>query len=151
MVNTRRSLDTALAMTPSKMAFIQGDSTVNSQSVVPAKERPEEQTAEVRDPQIAHPSLDIEHPATEPAQREKLSGRTPKRQGKGQDSQDFDDAMLGMANLLVPLTTRLQPRTAAVLKRAGLEQKLRGKKPSTVQEIVEIAIQQWLREASYLS
>lgn len=58
--------------------------------------------------------------------------------------------MLGIANLLVPLTTRLQPTTAAALKRAGLEQKLRGQSPGTVQEIAEEAIQSWLRDYGYL-
>jgi hypothetical protein len=52
---------------------------------------------------------------------------------------------------LVPLTTRLQPSTAAALKRAGLEQKLRGEQPATVQEIAEEAIQEWLRDNGYMA
>jgi hypothetical protein len=58
--------------------------------------------------------------------------------------------MLGMANLLVPLTTRLSPSTAAALKRAGLEQKLYGREPGTVQEIAEDAIRSWLATEGYL-
>lgn len=61
-----------------------------------------------------------------------------------------DEHLLGVANLLMPLTTRLQPITAAALKRAGLEQKLRGHSPGTVQEIAEEAIQNWLRDYGYL-
>jgi hypothetical protein len=58
--------------------------------------------------------------------------------------------MPGMANLLIPLTTRLTPPTATALKRAGLEQKLYGRQPGTVQEIAEEAIVGWLREQGYL-
>jgi hypothetical protein len=58
--------------------------------------------------------------------------------------------MAGMVNLLVPLTTRLTPVTASALKRAGLEQKLYGRKPSTVQEIAEEAIKSWLESEGYL-
>jgi hypothetical protein len=49
-----------------------------------------------------------------------------------------------MAKVLIPLTIRLSPSTAAALKRAGLEQRLYGRTPGTVQEIVEEAIVQWL-------
>ncbi len=55
-----------------------------------------------------------------------------------------------MTNLLVPLTTRLSPSTAAALKRAGLEQKLYGRQPGTVQEIAEDAIRAWLTSEGYL-
>jgi hypothetical protein len=52
--------------------------------------------------------------------------------------------------LLVPLTTRLQPRTANALRRAYLEQKLKHARPSTQQEIIEAAVQEWLRKSGYL-
>jgi hypothetical protein len=58
--------------------------------------------------------------------------------------------MPGMANLLIPLTTRLTPPTTTALKRAGPEQKLYGRKPSTLQEIVEVAIKLWLDSEGYL-
>ena len=59
-------------------------------------------------------------------------------------------AFPGLTNLLVPLTTRLQPANAAALKRAGLEQRLKGAQPATAQEIAEEAIQFWLEENGYL-
>jgi hypothetical protein len=61
-----------------------------------------------------------------------------------------DEPMLGLVNMLVPLTTRLSPSTAAALKRAGLEQKLYGRHPGTVQEIAEEAINDWLKGQGYL-
>ncbi len=56
----------------------------------------------------------------------------------------------GLNNLLVPIATRLRPATAAALKRAGLEQKLNGQEPSSLQEIIELAIQRWLRDNRFL-
>jgi hypothetical protein len=146
MANTRRSLGAALAMTPDKLSFIQGATTqsqqpvagspkVDSQIVVPIEEEPKQ----------GEPGKDVVE-VVRPQQ-----SRPQRRVARERQSQEFnDDAMLSMANLLVPLTTRLQPKTAAALKRAGLEQRLRGRKPSTVQEIAEIAIQDWLKDSGYL-
>jgi hypothetical protein len=49
--------------------------------------------------------------------------------------------------VLVPLTTRLTLETADALRRAGLENRIHGLAPATVQEIVEEAITQWLDRA----
>jgi len=51
---------------------------------------------------------------------------------------------------LVPVTTRLQPETAAALKRAYLERKLAGDQNSTQQQIVEGALVDWLTTSGYL-
>ena len=67
-----------------------------------------------------------------------------------QELQFNDEAMLSMTKLHVPLTIRLQPKSAAFLNRAGLEQSLEGYKLATVQEIAEEAIQKWLRASGYL-
>ena len=53
-------------------------------------------------------------------------------------------------HVLVPITTRLLPRTADALRRAYLEQKLRHARPSTQQEIIEQALHDWLRREGYL-
>jgi hypothetical protein len=53
--------------------------------------------------------------------------------------------------VLVPLTTRLQPETAHVLRRAILHQRLQGQVPATVREIVEAAINRWLRDHGFWS
>jgi hypothetical protein len=52
--------------------------------------------------------------------------------------------------MLVPVTLRLQHRTAQALKRAALEQKLKHMKPNQVQEIGEEAITHWLEKHAYL-
>lgn len=58
---------------------------------------------------------------------------------------------IGPHNLaLVPLTTRLQPATSAALRRAYLERKLAGAVNATQQEIVEEALQSWLRSSGFL-
>ena len=83
--------------------------------------------------------------ATNRPQNRRNSGRKTDNRPTESDIQ-----MPGMANLLIPLTTRLQPSTAAALKRAGLEQKLRGQNPAAVQEIVEIAVSEWLEQNHFL-
>lgn len=51
----------------------------------------------------------------------------------------------------VPLTTRFRPEVAAALKRASLERQLAGEAPHTVQEILEEALEPWLRIRGYLA
>lgn len=51
----------------------------------------------------------------------------------------------------VPLTTRIRADYAAALKRASLERQLHGVVPSTLQDILEEALQPWLHANGYLS
>lgn len=51
----------------------------------------------------------------------------------------------------VPLTTRIRGDYAAALKRASLERQLSGTKPNTLQDILEEALQPWLRTNGYLN
>ena len=50
----------------------------------------------------------------------------------------------------VPLTTRLRADYATALKRASLERELNGVEPFTVQEMLEEALEPWLRANGYL-
>lgn len=50
----------------------------------------------------------------------------------------------------VPMTTRCRPELASMLKRASLERQLQGIEPSSMQDIMEIAMEQWLKENGYL-
>ncbi|KAA0214977.1 MAG: hypothetical protein EDM82_08520 [Cyanobacteria bacterium CYA] len=50
-----------------------------------------------------------------------------------------------------PLSTRIRADFAAALKRASLERQLKGVEPHTLQDILEEAIEPWLRENGYLS
>jgi hypothetical protein len=51
----------------------------------------------------------------------------------------------------VPLSTRMRGDFAAALKRASLERQLNGLDPNTLQDILEQALEPWLRSNGYIS
>lgn len=51
---------------------------------------------------------------------------------------------------LIPVTVRLRPDIAGALKRASLERQLSGDTVFTQQELVEEALEPWLRSHGYL-
>ena len=137
----RRSLKTALQLSPEKMAFVQGapPEVRNSSALVSAEATALDTTgATSNEPQ---PNA----VRTTPRVKRMRNARHARAQ-----IPESDERLLGIANLLVPLTTRLHPSTAVALKRASLEQRLRGDRPASVQEIAEEAIQAWLRDSGYL-
>lgn len=136
MVN-RRTMGAALELTDEKKAFIKGSANEAVSAPVSASQSRQEMTPDRK------PVSSEEAPTVRPVRRSRS------RRNARQES-DRGAAPLGISNLLKPLTTRLQPSTAASLMRAVLEQKLRGLEPSTTQEIVEEAIQEWLRDYGYL-
>lgn len=160
MNTKRRTLGAALDMTDEKMAFIKG----GLPAVVPPIASPDmkkqtETVVELRESQ----EIKVESPQPSPTREQHEETitdpqplpipQTPRRsrlRNSRRDQANAEEGMPGMANLLIPLTTRLSPATATALKRAGLEQKLYGRKPSTVQEIAEEAIKSWLDTEGYL-
>lgn len=52
---------------------------------------------------------------------------------------------------LIPVTVRLKPELAAALKRASLERQLAGEDVYTQQDLVELALEPWLREQGFLA
>jgi hypothetical protein len=50
----------------------------------------------------------------------------------------------------VPISTRIRSDFAAALKRASLERQLSGTEPNTLQDILEEAIEPWLKSNGYL-
>lgn len=50
----------------------------------------------------------------------------------------------------VPISTRIRSDFSAALKRASLERQLSGEHPNTLQDILEEAIEPWLRQNGYL-
>ena len=52
---------------------------------------------------------------------------------------------------LIPVTVRLRPDVAGALKRASLERELSGEAIFTQQDIVEQALEPWLRREGFLS
>ena len=51
---------------------------------------------------------------------------------------------------LIPITVRLRPEIAVALKRVSLERELDGEEVFTQQDIVEISLEQWLRQKGCL-
>lgn len=51
----------------------------------------------------------------------------------------------------VPISTRVRSDFAGALKRASLERQLAGVEPNTLQDILEEAIEPWLRSNGYLA
>ena len=51
----------------------------------------------------------------------------------------------------VPLTTRIRADFAAALKRASLERQLNSVLPNTLQDILDEALEPWLRSNGYLN
>ena len=51
----------------------------------------------------------------------------------------------------VPLTIRFRSDFAAALKRASLQRQLDGVSPNTLQDILEEAVEPWLRQHGYLN
>jgi hypothetical protein len=51
----------------------------------------------------------------------------------------------------VPFTTRIRSDLAQAVKRASLERQLQGIEPNQVQEILESALEPWLRANGYLA
>lgn len=49
-----------------------------------------------------------------------------------------------------PISTRIRADLATALKRASLERQLSGTEPNTLQDILEEAIEPWLRSHGYL-
>ncbi len=56
-----------------------------------------------------------------------------------------------MAPGLIPVNVRVRPDIAAALQTASLERQLQGLEPSSKREIVEEALEPWLRANGYLS
>lgn len=50
----------------------------------------------------------------------------------------------------VPISTRIRSDFASALKRASLERQLSGTEPNTLQDILEEAIEPWLKSNGYL-
>jgi hypothetical protein len=50
----------------------------------------------------------------------------------------------------VPLTTRIREDFAAALKKASLERQLKGEFPNTMLDILEEALEPWLRKHDYI-
>ena len=51
----------------------------------------------------------------------------------------------------IPISTRMREDFSKALKRASLERQLKGLEPNTLQDILEEAIEPWLRSNGYIT
>lgn len=63
----------------------------------------------------------------------------------------FDSKVLPQFAGRVPVTTRTRPEVATALKRASLTRQLNGIEPYYVQDIMEEALETWLKSNGYLT
>jgi hypothetical protein len=70
----------------------------------------------------------------------------------GHESQPLSAGQPGGANqsARVPISTRMRADLATALKRASLERQLEGVGPNTLQDILEEAVEPWLRKHGYV-
>ena len=136
-MTTRRTLSNAITMSDEVQAFIGGGA-----ATAPQPKRPRERALPTAvEMELPDNSADLQPPAeTEPTRR------PPGRRRREEAPVSAEPAYHG--ELLVPLTTRIRPATANALRRVLLEQKLRHARPSTLQEVVEEAIANWLKKFS---
>ncbi len=124
----RRSLGDAI-MTPEKIAFISGGEAKKSPPVEKVK--------------VIETVLEASDEPKPADRRARARNRTSREEHEPEATEVLDE-------LLVSRTARFQYRTAQALTRAHLERKLKRLRPTTQQEIIEIAVQVWLRDHGYL-
>lgn len=61
-----------------------------------------------------------------------------------------DRSILPQMTGRIPVTTRCRPEVASALKRASLQRQLEGAEPFYVQDIMEEALENWLRDKDYI-
>jgi len=83
--------------------------------------------------------------------QQKVRSRPTRKSAREGDLHPAEDRPSLLGEVRVPLTTRLQPATADALRRANLEQRLKRLRPATQQEIVEMAVHDWLQRNGYFS
>lgn len=154
----RRTLGAALDVSPDKLAFIKGGVPTEQKIEPMASEfAPQPLVTQTTIPLVAAPIaaqndgdrvIELENPIQDPESTGSTVRKARNRTRREQPNND--ERMAGVSNLLSPITTRLTPTVAVALKRAGLEQRLYGRQPGTVQEIAEEAIKEWLSGQGYL-
>ncbi len=63
--------------------------------------------------------------------------------------QTIDRSVLPQMTGRVPITTRCRPEVASALKRASLQRQLAGIEPYYVQDIMEQALENWLKQQGF--
>ncbi len=142
-----RSLNDALNLTPEKIAFING------------KDSPDAPASQIDSPTTAAlPSSTASSQRQLNSRRSKetqpTNSRLKKRTQDDSNSANSHPQELDLPHhehYRVPITTRLLPSTADALRKAYLERKIQRRPLATQQEIIEAALQAWLREHAFLT
>jgi hypothetical protein len=85
-----------------------------------------------------------------PPKRKPEAKEKPKAKREGEEATPATPPAMPSVASRMPLTTRIRSDLASALKRASLERQLAGEKPNTVQDILEQALEPWLKEHGYL-
>lgn len=76
----------------------------------------------------------------------KSEEKEPSQMPAAQTQKEILPQMVGRT----PITTRARPEVASALKRASLQRQLAGASPSSMQDIMEVALENWLKENGHL-
>lgn len=129
-MSERRSMADAISLSPEKLDFIHGAASANGG--IPRQ----------------HVAFRLHEPDRNPPTSEKPSARRRARVTRNARTKstltNVTPAATPQPNLLAPVTIRLTPETADALRRICLERRLTRKMPFTQQQVVEIAIRDWL-------
>lgn len=99
-------------------------------------------SAEDVDPEEARRFIRGDKPAPEaPAKSESPAPANGSRPGRRQSGSAIDR---------LPLTTRIRSDYAKALKKASLERQLKGETPSAILDILEEALEPWLKSHGYI-
>lgn len=139
----RRSLNSAMTLTPDKMAFIQGKSTPEQTTQVQTEEPPMQSA-------VAESVSALEAAAEVRQVREARERPIRQRRSAAPRSNRNQEPTPHLEHFRVGVTVRIHPEIADALRRAHLEQKIRRESPGTQQEIVESALSDWLERNGYL-
>lgn len=93
--------------------------------------------------------VEITEPEEPKAPKRKPKPR-PKEKREGEEPTPAALPAMPAPTSRMPLTTRIRTDFGTALKRASLERQLSGEKPNTVQDILEEALEPWLRDRGFL-
>ena len=140
-MSDRRSMAEALKMTPKAIDFIEN-------GVPKTRGRAATQQSNISELDHTEPTTLVELDAAPPEAETHPDKKLKAKKEKVLPTKTAESPML--TTPVVFLTTRLTQATAETLRRASLERKLAGQSPSSQQDMVELAVGQWLEENGYL-
>lgn len=104
------------------------------------------------DPELVHQFVTQERraPKAEPVNFSRPRDQLPRHASASGQPRNGNSSVRVTPIGLIPITVRLRPEIAGALKRVSLERQLTGEAPFTQQDLVEQALEPWLRSEGYL-